>query len=140
MDAEAISLDGEIVVGTDFSTPTVTQAVIWRAATGKTQALGTLAGGTNSYALDVSPSGLVIVGASESAALAPPMKEAMRWHPDIGMRPLEPIAAGESRQSKARATSDANLIVGRYWNVAANGFRAFIWTPMTGRKDLKAYL
>lgn len=140
MHAKAMSLDGSKVVGIDYSTPGIDQAVMWSASTGKTQTLGVLAGGTESQALGISASGLVVVGTSESASLVPPLMEAVRWHPDLGMRPLEPIAPGESRQSEALASSDANIIVGRYWNVGQGEYRAFIWTPMTGRQDLKAFL
>ena len=128
---------GEHVVGESLET---SSAWLWTAATQTMQPIGPLAGGSEARARGISASGRIVVGESESAALAAPLREAFRWHRDFGIQPLEPIPPGESRESAAYATSDANVVVGRYYDGTADDFRAFIWTPDYGRRDLKAVL
>ncbi len=134
--------DGTRVVGVGIASLPVTQAVLWDAASGSQQVLGPLPGGASAAAHGISASGRVVVGSSESANVATgsPPQEAFRWHPDLGIHALDPIPIGESRVSSALATSDANVVVGWY-NVGFFGVpRAFIWTPETGRVDLKTFL
>lgn len=128
---------GTRVVGRTNGT---SQAVVWDAASGAQQLIGPLAGGNRATAWGVSASGRLVVGDSESTAVGGPGREAFRWHPDFGMHALEPIAPGEARDSTAYATSDANVVVGRYLDVNVADWRAFIWTPDYGRRDLKSVL
>jgi hypothetical protein len=110
------------------------QALLWDQTRGAI-GLGTLPGGSTSRARGISPSGRIVVGTSQSSLADP---EAFRWHPDLGMHPLEPIAPGESRTSGALATSDANVVVGWYDKGGARA--AFLWTPLLGRVDLRNHL
>lgn len=139
MDAAAIDAKGKRVAGLWRVNPAnpVAQAMIWEAENGTTP-LGALAPGAFSQALGISAAGRIVVGASESPNLQAPLREAFRWHPDLGMHALEPIVGGASRESAALASSDANSVVGVYED---NGDKkAFIWTPVVGRMDMKEYL
>lgn len=113
-------------------------ARLWEAS-GEAIALGFLPGGSVSTALGVSASGRLVVGQSGSTAVGAGLREAFRWHPDLGMHPLEPIPPSESRESAALATSDANVVVGWYRSTPGET-AAFLWTPAIGRVDLKAHL
>lgn len=131
--------NGQRVVGATILMGLFERAVLWTASTSTMQDLGTLPGGDHSEAVGISPSGKIVVGSSTSAAVPINQSEAFRWHPDLGMRPLLPIADGQPRVSRAWASSDANLIVGEYTNLLGNQ-RAFIWTPEIGRRDLRQWL
>ncbi|MFK7896818.1 MAG: hypothetical protein AB8G23_13330 [Myxococcota bacterium] len=137
--AEAISATGARVVGRWNVTPAnpVEQAIIWTESGGMTP-LGALAPAGASTARGISAAGRIVVGASESGNLPAGQQEAFRWHPDLGMHTLDPIVGGASRQSLALASSDANSVVGTYIDGGAT--RAFIWTPVVGRMDMKEYL
>ena len=139
LSATDMDLSGRRIVGlaTD-NAPVFYEAILWDSAQGYRK-LGTLPGGFTSIANGISASGRIVVGASESNRLALPFREAMRWHADTGMHPLEPFPANESRESAALATSDANLVVGWY-RVGTRLKRAFLWTPREGRRDLQTYL
>jgi len=126
--------------GRDGAVDHAGQAVLWSAATQTVQELGPLTGGGEAAALGISHSGRIVVGESESTAVGGGLREAFRWHPDIGMQALEPIANGASRESAALATSDGNVVVGRYWDDDGQTFQAFMWTPSGGRVDLKTFL
>ncbi len=139
MDAEAIDARGKRVVGRWRLNPAnlIDQAMIWEAENGTTP-LGALATGGSSHAFGISASGRIVVGTSESPNLQAPLREAFRWHPDLGMHALEPIVGGASRESVALASSNANSVVGSY--VDNGEKKAFIWTPVVGRMDMKEYL
>lgn len=137
--AEDMDAEGRRVVGTGTATPGVFRAMLWEAATGTALDLGTLPGGGDAFARAISPNGRIVVGSSESGNLNPPLREAFRWHSDFGMQPLTPIPPGESYEGEALASSDANIVVGRYRH-ASGDFRAFIWTPGPGRRDLKDWV
>ncbi len=140
--ARDMDAEGTRVVGSGTANAPSTDAVVWDAATATTTILPPLVGGDSAIALGISASGRIVVGASESSAVAgesPPL-EAFRWHPDLGLHALDPIPPGESRVSEALATSDDNIVVGSYRDDASGEDRAFIWTPREGRSDLASYL
>ncbi len=99
--------------------------------------LGFLPGGpfTESYSLDVSGNGRVVVGASSSANVPDVnMFEAFRWSPDAGLVGLGSLG-GDPFYSRATAVSgNGQVIVGT--SISPNGEEAFRWTASTGMVGL----
>ena len=91
--------------------------------------LGFLPGGpfTESYSLDVSGNGRVVVGASSSANVPDVnMFEAFEWSPDAGLVGLGSLG-GDPFYSRATAVSgNGQVIVGT--SISPNGEEAFRWT------------
>jgi probable HAF family extracellular repeat protein len=105
---------------------------------GGMEALGFLAGGSNSSRANaISGDGLVIVGASSSAASLSGSVEAFRWQED-SMVALGDLTGG-SFMSEALATDETgDVIVGVSSSDVGN--EAFIWDAANGMRPLKAVL
>jgi probable HAF family extracellular repeat protein len=121
-EAFEISADGSTIVG--FSSGSgITQAVVWRAATG-IQALG-----VTGSAKAISSDGKVIGGEG---------LEAFRWDEETGVVGLGRLP-GASRSGVLGISADGSVIVGH-----SGGFpdrdRAFIWTADAGMQDLQQLL
>jgi len=116
--AQSISADGSTVVGYSRYVGGNSEAFRWTASGGM-ERLGTLGG--DSYAMDVSADGSIIVGLTNS--------EAFIWDSDNGMRGLESVIETDYRLdlgslslSSANGISDSGLtIVGQGWNTDGIG-------------------
>jgi probable HAF family extracellular repeat protein len=134
--ANAVSGDGESVVGQSVWSAGPFEAFRWTSSGGMT-GLGYLPGHTGSNALGISADGTTVVGISSSPT--PGLSEAFRWTESGGMLGIGVIAGAETARSAARATSvDGSIIVG-YSDTSLGLWEAFRWTQdggMVGLGDL----
>jgi probable HAF family extracellular repeat protein len=99
-----------------FSHSALAQGVVW---------LGTLPGGTSSYARAISADGTTIVGDSDSAEGS----RAFRWTAAGGMEDLGVLASGQVSVAYD-VNPDGSVVVGQ------SGSRAFRWTAAEGMVDI----
>jgi probable HAF family extracellular repeat protein len=132
--ASGISLDGSTIIGTSvvtdgcYSTTSV-QACLWQ--TSQPIPLGVLPGDSWSNGISVSEDGAVAMGWSFG-----PGERTFRWTVS-GMEDLGSIAGCTSPVGRA-ISADGSVVVG---NCSCNGqYRAFIWNPEDGMRDLRAAL
>ncbi|HYE95916.1 MAG TPA: T9SS type A sorting domain-containing protein, partial [Rubricoccaceae bacterium] len=131
--AHAVTADGRIAVGygtiEDGEGADVIEAVRW--VDGVPEGLGFPAGGTHTYAGDVSDDGRVVVGhyRTETAAAF-----AFVWTEGEGMTPLPDIPGGSFYREATAVSGDGRVVGG------VAGWEAFVWTARTGPVALKAYL
>jgi probable HAF family extracellular repeat protein len=126
--ADAVSVDGTVVVGTDFN---LNRAFRWTAATGIVS-LGSL-GGNYSSAYDVSDDGNIVVGVVVGhTGLGP---RGFRWEQATGMQ-LLPLLAGYSQATAFGISGDGLTIVGHGRNPLSFD-RAFRWRATTGTHELR---
>ena len=119
-----ISGDGQVVVGSSFSTRNTEhqdQAFRWTAGEGM-EPLGFLEGETSSTALTVSADGSVVVGMSGM--------NAFRWTAEDGMENIGSF-------TPSAVSADGNVIVGTSLDFETG---AVIWTRATSVQPLKNYL
>jgi probable HAF family extracellular repeat protein len=130
--ANAVSADGQVVVGTSYSdfVPEV-QAFRWTPAGGMV-ALGDLpAGASGSIAEGVSADGSVIAGSVSTARGV----EAYRWTSQGGLGLGHLPGAGSKLESYTWGISpDGTAVVGQSWS--GSGFQAFRWTEDAGMTGL----
>jgi len=129
--AEAVSADGEIVVGR-----TNTESFLWTEATGM-EGLGDLGGPLPfpvSEAYGISADGSVIVGGARNGAGE---DEAFLWTEAGGMEGLG-ILPGQDFNASSDASADGSVIVGLP-SIFIGG-EAFIWDESNGLRPLKAVL
>ena len=115
-EAYSVSADGHVIVGYCSDAVNRREAFRWTEATGMV-GLGSLTDG-NSYALDVSEDGLVVVGWSEGQAFI--------WTEVEGMRGL---GSGEAWA----VSGDGSVVVGGHYDT-------FIWDATHGMQNLKDVL
>jgi probable HAF family extracellular repeat protein len=130
-DAQGVSADGSVVVGSSRGTRSV--AFRWT-ETAFGQPLGTLEGGLNSIAYAVSDDGNVAVGFSDS----PTGQRAFRWTAAGGMENLG-VLPGDTNSQAHGVSSDGSVVVGVSIDANAAGgprYRAFVWTATTGMREL----
>jgi probable HAF family extracellular repeat protein len=101
--------------------PSLAQRLIW---------LGTLPGGSGSWATGVSADGSVVVGEAVNAEWR---LRAFRWTASGGMQDLGTLGGSESEANGVSA--DGSVVVGWALN-AAGQLRAFRWTAARGMQDL----
>ena len=92
--------------------------------------LGTLSGGSESYAFGVSADGSVVVGYSNTTALS---DRAFRWTRAGGMTDLGVLSGGSESFAKG-VSADGAVVVG--YGDSTAGERAFRWTSAGGMTDL----
>lgn len=127
-EANAVSADGKVVVGTNFSSAGH-QAFRWLAETGMV-GLGFLPDLTDSEAFGVSANGAVVVGVSSS----PAGRAAYRWTSGTGMQFLS-STPGNVVAAFARAVSaDGSVVVGA--GDGETGQEAFRWSTTGGMAGL----
>jgi len=128
--ADAVSADGNVVVGRSTST-LGQEAFRWVRGVGMS-GLGDLSGGAfSSSAHDVSADGSVVVG----TATGNTNQRAFRWTQATGLVPIDPPAAGDSVGNAVSA--DGSVVVGSM--NTSDGMRAFRWTSGTGPVSLGAF-
>lgn len=129
--AEAISGNGQVVVGGAESSVDIFEAFRWTSASGMV-GLGKLPGATShSRATDVSHDGEVIVGVSDSHA----GRRAFRWTEDEGMIdlgaiPSESDVCGYQESEADSVSGDGEIVVGTSSTEKCN--EVFIWTQSSG--------
>lgn len=130
-EANAVSADGNVIVGRGSSSNGIFEAFRWTTADGMV-GLGDLAGGDfNGDARGVSADGNTVVGWSDSAN----GHEAFRWTGGTQMVGLGDLPGGIGFYSQASAASeDGSVVVGLATGV--NGQEAFRWTSGEGMVGL----
>lgn len=122
-EAEAVSGDGNVIVGFSGSSNSGSEAFKWTQSEGMT-GLGDLPGGSfQSRAYDVNVDGSVVVGEASSQTGS----EAFMWTQDIGMVGLGFTVANA-------VSTDGNIVVG-YSNDDA-----IVWDPINGKILLEEHL
>jgi len=121
--ANAVSVDGSVIVGVSTSASSEQEAFRWTPATGMV-GLGFLPGGTASAANLVSGDGSIVVG-SVSFAFDPSRQSAFRWTEAAGMTDLGALPGAVSASPTAMSP-DGRFIVG------TSGFDAFRWDEAGG--------
>jgi len=130
--ARGITPDGAVITGTAAAPGCCSQAFRW--TTSGMQALGSLPGGGGSNGFDISSSGNVIVGQSDTASNPNPNRRAFRWVNGSGMTNLG-LLPGHLVSSATGVSADGNTVVG--WSENPSFVkRAFRWTSGTGMVDL----
>lgn len=103
-DARAVSYDGSVIVGSSSYSTTGWQAYRWTAGSGMV-GLGLLPGASNSYAIDVSSDGRIVVGMSGFLSYI--------WREETGMVPLDSRLLGSAPGwLGAGSLSDDGRVVG----------------------------
>ena len=125
--ANAISANGQVVVGFTYNAANAETATRW--VNGAGTDLGLLGGGTKSYAYGVSADGSVVTGYGDSAAGT----RAFRWQG--GVMTALPTLGGNSSFGYA-VSGDGTVIVGQAMT-AGNAFHAFRWSAATGMVDIE---
>jgi probable HAF family extracellular repeat protein len=134
--ATAISADGEIIAG-GATSALGPEAFRWTEADGMIP-LGDLAGGFfSSGARDVSSDGSTIVGYGNSE-LSGGSIEAFRWTAGTGMQALGDLPGGEFISDPTSVSADGSVVLG--YSHRAGGYRAFVWTALSGMRDLQEVL
>lgn len=118
----------------DAANGNVFRAVRW--TQGGLENLGTLNGGSLSFANGISGDGGTIVGVSRDGAVANATR-AFRWTAASGMVSLGTLNGGNHSAANA-ASYDGNVIVGDATDGVVNDGRAFRWTSTTGMSSLGA--
>ncbi len=129
-DANGLSADGSVVVGTSYSGSDST-AYRWTSQTGIVP-LGNLGGNPNSQEIanGVSADGTIVVGQSGS----PSGPQAFRWTQATGMVGLGDLPGGDFSSEARAISSDGSVIVGEA--DSAGGSEAFRWTAAGGMQGL----
>jgi len=135
-EAHGVSADGSVVVGrSDSGLP---EAFHWTSASGMI-GLGDLAGGMyTSEAYDVSADGSTVVGWASSDSVPGGAWEAFRWTSASGMVGLGFLPGGNYSVAYD-VSSDGSVVVG-FSRIADFSFKAFIWDPNNGMRNLKEVL
>ena len=123
--AEAVSTEGDVVVGSSFPG----DAFRWTEADDLMVGLGDLdANPFRSDAYDTSADGLVVVG---RGMIAPGTWEAFRWTATDGlMVGLGELSGGNYFSAAQGVSADGSVVVG--FSLSGNGKEAFRWTPDAG--------
>jgi probable HAF family extracellular repeat protein len=126
--ANAVSGDGTVIVGSSTSVNAEREAFRWTEATGMV-GLGFLPGGTGSEANFVSGDGRVIVG-SVNFSYDPSRNAAFRWTEETGMTDLGGLPSAVVTIPRAMSR-DGRFVVGLSgdWNLGAEAFR---WSETGG--------
>jgi probable HAF family extracellular repeat protein len=119
--ARLTTLASVCVLGLMATVPCWSQSLTW---------LGTLPGGSSSYAYGVSADGRVVVGLATNPA---GWSRAFRWTAAGGIQDLGTLGGDSSNASGVSA--DGRVVVGGAEN-AARYLRAFRWTQVGGMVDL----
>ena len=128
-DAEAVSDDGSVIVGTGYI-GFAAEACRWTPSEGMI-GLGDLpGGGAESRALDLASDGSVVVGFGTSDV----GREAFRWTSDGGMIGLGDLPGGAFHSHALATSADGSVVVG--WSDGALGREAFRWTLRDGMVGL----
>jgi len=134
--AYGVSGDGTTVVGVSKISSGKEQGFRWTEGGGM-QSIGTLAGGTESYATATNSNGAVVVGRSESGA--PNNWHAIRWT-SAGLEDLTTTSGSDFSGSFSGAygvSGDGSIVVGVAERASGSSARsAFRWTAADGMKDL----
>jgi probable HAF family extracellular repeat protein len=139
-EAYGVSGDGSVVVGRSGFPRNViggvrTEAFRWTPGGGM-ESLGTLPGGVETAANDVSDDGSVVVGWNNASATTID-SEAFRWTSAGGMVGLGHLPGGGSSYADA-VSADGSVVVGFSDGPSFldEGFRAFYWTANGGMRAL----
>jgi probable HAF family extracellular repeat protein len=128
--SNAISGDGNVIVGFSNIGSSAAQAFRWTSADG-IQGLGYLPGGSSgSTAIGASRDGSVIVGSSTSSSGL----QAFRLQLGEGMQGLGDFSGGMFASSARGTSSDGAVVVGQ--GTTSAGPQAFRWTDATGLHEL----
>lgn len=139
--AQSVSADGSVVAGYSLRSDNSIHAFRWTQVGGLSD-LGTLgafgAERAESFALDVSEEGLVVVGVGTTSASI--YQHGFRWTQATGMVDLGTFGGNVGLYSTAYATNqDGSVIVGG-GGTSAGYVHAFRWTQVGGMADLGALL
>lgn len=138
-DARAANTDGSVIVGAvNISGSSEQHAFRWSQAEGVVS-IGTLNGGTEARAHDVSGDGTIIVGVSQDGNVSN-AERAFRWTESTGMQSLGVLNAGSTSYAHGIST-DGSVIVG--WAAdgnASNTSRAFRYTESAGMQTVEDWL
>jgi probable HAF family extracellular repeat protein len=132
-DANDVSADGSVIVGSSDSSNGFGEAFYWTQESGMV-GLGDLPGGYfQSWASAVSADGNFIVGTGQTDVAS----QAFRWHTDTGMVAID-LPAGFYGSSASDISSDGRVVVGDLFSVTSSGSRdePFLWTETTGIQPL----
>jgi probable HAF family extracellular repeat protein len=123
--AEAISADGQAVVGwSAAANATTTKAMRWTDTGGMVE-LGFLPGGTSSQALAVNSDGSVVAGWGTSTVHT--QGEGFRWTQTGGLTPLGTLSTGFSMSKAVGVNADGSVVVGFSTSDAHPNGEAFRW-------------
>ncbi len=129
--ANGVSGDGSVVVGTSTNAAGQFEAFRWTSDTGIV-GLGDLpGGGFESHANDVSADGKTVVGTGGNSNNA---FEAYRWTESTGMIGLGDLPGGVPVSHANGVSADGSVVVGSGWT--AGGGQAFRWTAAEGMVGL----
>lgn len=134
--ANGVSLDGRIVVGTS-SSALGEQAYRWTAEEG-IEGLGFLPGASISNAHAISGDGSVIVGSAYGYGA---YTEAFYWTPDKQMVRIDNVAGGDRLTDAEAVSGNGSIIVGYIRDSSWSDInRAFIWDESNGMRELQSVL
>jgi probable HAF family extracellular repeat protein len=133
-DANAISLDGRVVVGSSYQVSFLAQAYRWTRETGMVS-LGAIPGYTSSTATDVSADGNVIVG-----SVGDVFRQAFRWTPGTGMVGLGTLSGTDTSSEAFAVSANGRVIVGQSTPANSVDSIAFRWTVETGMQAFDRWL
>lgn len=136
--AEAVSADGQTIVGFSETTELPLVAFRWTAATGMLPLGDADSGFLISNALDASHDGSVIVGYS---AVSRQPTDAFRWTDTSGFEELGHLP-GLSHSIARSVSGDGSTIIGQAFNLGnvPDQSRSFVWDMTHGMRDLQQLL
>ena len=138
--ANAVSGDGQVVIGTASSTNGL-EAFRWSSSSGMV-GLGDLSGGSfHSVATATNNDGAVIAGFSEWNSMeGRPLFEAFRWTEDTGMVGLGKISSNDEDSFAVSMNGSGTVIVGASGALRTNQLTPFRWSDTNGMQSIKEWL
>ena len=139
-DAQAVSADGQFIVGSSASS-NGTEAFLWSEAAGMIGLGDLVSSDYMSFARDISDDGTTVVGTRGTGQQGQQQNvQAWRWTASEGMTELnDPTGIFTGRLIATAVSGDGSVIVG--YGTSTFGFEdAFIWTATDGMRRLKEVL